>query len=300
MRIAVIGSEGYLGRALLPHLIDHTVLRYDAGLHGQRREGPVVWGSRKEDIISVLKGFRPDHIIWLAGFAHDPSLRVTGLAMWENNYGLPVEVLAQFQDIPTLVASSMSVYSQDLSLYALTKRALERWVLVGLNANVLRFGTLYGVGDPAAHRPHLLLNSMVLDAIRRNRITIQGDDIVRPTCSLYSAVNAIVEDLQETERGTLRNMVETCGTLRHYAGQVQSRVPEKVEIVVGPGAVNPGNGSYGTPDVTDLFNLQILIDRTRLHQNDFEDIRQIWYPRHLERIKEVFGDRAVQDAPTHG
>jgi nucleoside-diphosphate-sugar epimerase len=296
MRIAIIGSEGYLGRALLPHLIDHTVLRYDAGLHGQKREGPVVWGSRKEDLLCVLKGFRPDHIIWLAGFAHDPSLRVTGLAMWENNYGLPVEVLAQFQDTPTLLASSMSVYSRDLSIYALTKRALERWALAGLNANVLRFGTLYGVGDPAAHRPHLLLNSMVLDAIRRNQIVISGEGIKRPVCSLGCACRAIKWDMDDTCRGTLENVYVDSGTLREYAEQVQATISERVEIVVGKSsAADPGNGSYGSSrSGSGAVELDALIDQTRIHQNQFEDIRQIWYSRHLDSIQKVFGDAAVQ------
>jgi nucleoside-diphosphate-sugar epimerase len=245
MRIAIVGSEGYLGSALVEQLRGHDLLRIDAGVWREPPKGVVVERTTRK-IAQRIDRFGPDHIVWLAALAHDPAGRLSADAMHENTCRIPDEVLGSFC-VPDTVISSLSVYS-DTGSYPGAKRALEDRItseaLWRKYTNIFRFGTLFGGTNPETFRTHLLLNKMTMDAVVHKKIAVSNPSLRRPVLHLEWAVDRILTDIfNPGPRGEIINALDHCDTIGGYASLVARAL--KLQIPHSARAQDPDERDYG-------------------------------------------------------
>lgn len=245
MKILVVGSEGYIGRALSCRLArrdDVHLYRVDPCVYGQHRHHTCKRLFKAKDITQYIDEVEPDHIVWLGAYAHDPQNRINVTTAIRNNARRPSVALSGTGCSYTAV-SSLSVFAA--GAYPESKRCLEQLLVssgdFGQRGNILRFGTIFGApghGDGESFRPHLLLNRMSLDAVRRSTITVVDPNKKRPVLSLLGAVSALEASIfLEGPRGMITNVYDTCGTLRQFAEYVKERVEIKRALAGGGPAV---------------------------------------------------------------
>ncbi len=227
MKVMVIGSEGYIGRPTCAALAEagHEVLRIDTKL-----------GSRRSDLLRDGVA-AVEAVVDLAGMAH-----FTGQS-WDSilqaNASEPALLYQKHlrpAGVRLVMPSSLSVFAD--GPYPESKRLLERLLHAdGFDPNItlFRFGTVYGGFEPVSFRRHLLLNSMVCDAVEHGRIHVRGAAFRRPVLSLTRAVRCLVDAATQEEpglyNGTVINEFDTCGTLLDFARLVQHHVTPTPAII---------------------------------------------------------------------
>lgn len=271
MKIAVVGSEGYIGRALCSRLEkngQHNVLRLDALVYGQRQPSGMRYVNGPKTATKILLDFRPEVVVWLAAYAHDPKGFITKEEMFRNNAYFPLSV---FHGVDLCHSSCRWIFTSSLSTmstfgaYPYSKRALES-MLVELphnrsfwtNVDLVRFGTIYGVdneySDVESFRSHLLLNSMVASTIFEDKIRISQPDTFRPVFGLDQALEVLVDRIREDQpRGSITNHFDTCASLHQFAIWVQGVAKEydfNPELNYGFVRVDPRDYGWGRPDDT--------------------------------------------------
>ena len=225
MRVAVVGSEGYLGTALVPALKGHELLRIDAGLWAPPPSG-VVHCHRALEVLGRLRSFKPDVVAWLGALAHDPENKLSANLVRECNAWLPASICQwALRDGRRFVGvSSYSVFSgPGCGAYPDSKRELED--LIGdlclyRGASLVRFGTLFGTTDDStvrSFRPHLLLNSLMLDGLAEGKVYVDDSARRRPVTPLQWAVSSLVGMIEESVGGTVQNAHLCSGALKDFA-----------------------------------------------------------------------------------
>ncbi len=225
MKIAIIGSEGYVGRVLQQQLDGHDLYRIDALVWGQKRKEGVHLERTSRGIFARLDQFKPDHVVVLAALAHDPGKLLSRRAVIDNTFNVPLSCVEWgiMNHVSTTAISSLSVHAS--GHYPESKRMLERSVMRNVpwqDVNILRFGTLYGPGaDGESWRGHLLLNKMVYDARDKGVVNVAVPNLRRPVLHVSAAAAAIVESIfSEGPRGVFSNHVGVCETIAGFAQQV--------------------------------------------------------------------------------
>lgn len=239
MRVAVVGSEGYLGTALVPPLLrgGHEVLRIDACLWGQPPGGRVVMCHSGVEILRHLRAFKPDTVVWLAALAHDVHGRLDPQLVLDNNAILPGSVgqWALRAGVRFVAVSSFSVFAgPGCGAYPDSKRELED--LIGdlclyRGASLVRLATLFGVTDDSqvsSFRPHLLLNSFLIDALGEGKVFVDDSACRRPVCPLQWAVSSLAGMVEEPVGGQVQNVHLCSGSLKDYAQFVADITGSKV------------------------------------------------------------------------
>lgn len=303
MHVAVVGAEGYVGRALCRHLQgyygDSLVLtRIDSLLYDQEAHYSTVRVSSAEDIIDVLKSAHPDVVVWLAAYAHDPQCRVPREIMVHNNANIPgsVGLWCAAHNIVFIAASSLSVWAYE-GAYPDSKRHMEWKLQQSLNfcryVDIIRFGTLfgsYGDGDVDVFRSHLLLNSMVFDALSKDRIEISFPSVRRPVLPLGEAVRSILELIKYNgPRGRIENLAMTSGTLMQFAETVRSVIAvggPKPDVTVTGDWRDKRDYGWGTYDPRPLERLlPSLIGYTRKNLEDIAKHRAAFPENYYAKLK---------------
>lgn len=225
MKIAIVGSEGYVGRVLQKQLTGHDLCRIDALVWGQHPLKEVYLERTPRGISERLDLFKPEHVVVLAALAHDPRKLLTRRAIFDNTFNVPLSVIewCVMKHIPVTAISSMSVHAS--GHYPESKRMLERSVMANVpwqEVNILRFGTLYGPGaDGESWRGHLLLNKMVFDARSEGVINVAVPNLRRPVLHVSEAASWIVNSIfDEGPRGVFSNHFGVCETIAGFAYQV--------------------------------------------------------------------------------
>lgn len=238
MRIAVIGSAGYLGTALVTPLqrANHTLLLVDAGLWGDPPAGTVVCHSGL-DILRHLRAFKPESVVWLGALAHDPQGKFDSHLVMENNADLPAAVAqwALRAGVRFIAISSYSVFAgPNCGAYPASKRDLEDQLCdlsLWRGASFVRFGTLFGVTEDttvSSFRPHLLLNSFMLDALAEGKVYVDDTPRRRPVTPLQWAVSTLIQIVEDPVGGTAENIHLCSGTLKEYAQLIADDTGAKV------------------------------------------------------------------------
>lgn len=249
--IVLVGAEGYLGQHVRAELKEagHKVFSMDALLwEGQvAEEGTWVGDAGSVEGISVVRDVKPACIVWLGAVAHDPRGNTPAAFVSRHTYAAPSQALCELSEIPAVFVSSMSVFDSQIakSHYGVAKLAVEHDLQdyrSVANTAVLRFGTLFGEGYTAeSFREHLLLNSMVLSAIREHKIYVRNPNARRPVKDVQEAAHDVLWaakgllDESTFEGGTVKNHYSGMRTIRDFGYGVAFELGE-CEVVCEEGA----------------------------------------------------------------
>jgi len=261
--VALIGAEGYLGQHTRAELKNagYNVFSMDALLwEGQvAEEGTWVGDAASEEGLAVLKDVAPDCIVYLGAVAHDPGGKTPReFAKYHTAYA-PMTIRDRFRSTPFVFASSMSVFDSNWKRdsYGGDKDLAEGWIHEK-NSAILRFGTLWGPGHTVgSFREHLLLNSMVLSAIRERKVYVRNPKARRPLYEVESAADRVVNAVRGFFGntgffgGTIENHYEEMRTIKSYGDGV-ARAYHGVEVICEEG-VDKRDYTFGTD--TDWYPL---------------------------------------------
>lgn len=217
-KVVVIGGAGYIGSALIPHLLDrgYQLTIFDDFAFG--RDSVEEWKEndrvsfiagdfrRVDQLVQVVQGAYA--VVHLGGVVGDPACALDPDLTLEVNLtsSRMVAEIARAQGVKRFVfASSCSVYGASsevldeksflnpVSLYAKTKIAMEN-VLRELTTDnfrptVLRFGTVFGLSG--RQRFDLVVNLLTAKAVKEGVITVFGPSQWRPFVHVSDAAKAV-------------------------------------------------------------------------------------------------------------
>jgi nucleoside-diphosphate-sugar epimerase len=295
MRIMIIGSDGYLGTALVGALWgQHDLNLVDSCLWGQTPSKGVYVPRGPQQLMWHIEHHRPEVLVFLAALAHDPQARLAPAHVHYANAVLPamgakwaLENGRRFVGI-----SSYSIFTRgpDPGAYPVSKRKMEEWLTdsdLWRGINLVRFGTLFGAtghSRPETFRPHLLLNSMMLDAVTSGKISIPETELQRPVTSLKDAVEAVRRAIEAPVPGSIENVHLCSGTLREFAEVVAMDMPG-ITIQTIPASKETDKRSYHfAPTIKDAlerlrWDLRDLREFTALNGAELMARRQsCWEP----------------------
>lgn len=233
--VALVGAEGYLGGVTRAQLrrAGYNVVSVDSLLwKGQEaEEGTWVGDASSPEGIAFLEGVAPDCIVYLGAVAHDPAGAVPRAFAAQHTREAPLVVRSHFLRTPFVFVSSMSVFDVNLKRdsYGRDKQGAERVLrdTEEKSVAILRFGTLWGPAQTVgSFREHLLLNSMVLGAVRSGIVSVRNPKTKRPTYRVSDAAADILRAVSGFlgegvfAGGTISNCYSRMGTIEQYAAWV--------------------------------------------------------------------------------
>lgn len=240
MNVLVVGGAGYVGGAITDILSKtrHKFRVYDALLYEESYRKPIdfVYGDIRDHqrLLPHLKW--ADAVVWLAALVGDGACALNpeiSELINEKSLGW----LAKNFDKRIIFTSTCSVYgAQDgeldenapiapLSVYGETKARAEKY-LKDKNALIVRFGTLFGVGDLYSRiRLDLIVNTLTVRAHQHGKITIFGGDQFRPLLHVRDAAQTIVDNLGTKVRGVF-NLNKQNVRIIDLAYQVRNHFPD--------------------------------------------------------------------------
>lgn len=224
-RILVIGGAGYIGSVLVRQLLakgyavkvlDKLVFGQDSlgGLQGDPQftllEGDT---GHLGSVIAAVK--EVDAVVHLAEIVGDPAGALDPEKTQQMNYlstVLVANVCKHFQVNRLIYASSCSVYGAGednvllteksllgpVSLYARMKLESER-ALLGMadglfSPTILRLATVFGLSPRM--RFDLVVNTLIMKAVRENKITLFGGEQWRPNVHVSDVARAVIAVLE--------------------------------------------------------------------------------------------------------
>jgi nucleoside-diphosphate-sugar epimerase len=250
-RILVAGGSGYVGSVLVPKLLarGYEVDVVDLLWFGNHlpAEARVIERDVLDLHESDLRGY--DHVVFLAGLSNDPMAEYSPAQNFVSNAAAPAYVayLAKRAGVGRFVySSSCSVYGyvddelcdEDGALvaqypYGVSKLQGEAGVLQlrdrTFSVIALRKGTVCGYSPRM--RLDLVVNTMFMSALVRNRITVNNPAIWRPILAVQDAADAYIRALEcdESISGVF-NVASGNFTLGEIADYVHDSVLERLAI----------------------------------------------------------------------
>jgi nucleoside-diphosphate-sugar epimerase len=221
--VLLVGGCGYLGGAITDYYLKNykdkiNLYVYDIILYEEsyRKEVNFIYGDiRNTDcLLKIINDCKIDVVIWLAAIVGDDACNIDMLLTKEIN----VESLKRFSDKfngKIIYLSSCSIYGiqkndglltendelNPVSLYGYTKLECEN-ILKENNSIIFRMGTLFGISDTYSRiRFDLIINKLVLNAIRDNKLIIFGGNQYRPFLHVRDAAKIIFESIFINEQG---------------------------------------------------------------------------------------------------
>lgn len=250
MRILIAGGAGYVGSALIPHLLDRGYKIDVVDLFWFGNHLPSDTGFLEKDIfdlqVSDLSGY--DQVIFLAGLSNDPMADYSPAKNFIFNASAPAYLayIAKKAKVRRYIyASSCSVYGytenelfdEDSPVnssypYGISKLQGERAVLQMVDSEfsviALRKGTVSGYSPRM--RYDLLVNTMFKCAMKEGVIHVNDPAIWRPFLSIEDAAMAYTRAVEANE--------SLCGIYNiasgnHTIGEVADLVKIAVEEEFG-------------------------------------------------------------------
>ena len=235
-KILVIGSSGYIGSRLSQVLSTNGFEVF--GLDQKKSQSESVPASLADYgklVKSDIKDFK--HLVLLAAHSsvteskNDPSGTIVNNILSLQNL---IEIMSQEQIL--YFASSASVYdgvkyieaqetgvlSSPRNIYDLSKRTGEDLILMNnVNSVIFRFGTVNGPSPNM--RFDLVINSMVLSAIKNKRINLSNPEVHRAILSINDLCDAVLNSIRnnfgESKREIL-NLASFNTSIGEIANQV--------------------------------------------------------------------------------
>lgn len=216
MKILLVGGAGYIGSRLVPELLVHNydVTVLDLLWFGNHlpQTVPVLSKDAFDIDEATLRGI--DQVIFLAGLSNDPMAEFSPTMNFVSNAAAPAYLayLAKRAGVRRFIfADSCSVYGYTVNQlydeespvtctypYGISKLQGEFGVLQladpDFSVICLRQGTVSGYSPRM--RFDLIVNTMYMTALTKNRITVNNPSIWRPVLAMEDAVGAYLRAVQ--------------------------------------------------------------------------------------------------------
>lgn len=294
--ILLVGGCGYLGGALTDILKNssYNVKVYDNLVYEEtyRKNIDFVYGDiRDRDKLKKHLDWS-DTVIWLAALVGDGACSINPILAEEINTE-SVKWLSENFNGKIVHLSTCSTYgmkegildenseTNPLSIYAITKLKSEQY-LKGKNAIIFRLGTLFGVGDLFSRiRLDLVVNVLVVNAVKTNSITLFGGNQYRPLLHVKDVANMIyqvLDDKYANKRG-IYNLHYKNMKIIDLADVFKKHFPDLI--------VNKTEMSF-----QDLRNYRVSSDKA-IKELDFNPTYTIDYG--IKQIKELIIDSRIKN-----
>lgn len=250
MKLLVAGGAGYLGSSLVPQLLErgYEVDVVDFFWFGNNL--PPAAGVVHKDLFDLtvrdLHGY--EQVIFLAGLSNDPMAEFSPGKNFIYNAAAPAYLayVARKSKIRRYIyASSCSVYGYAENRlydeespaiahypYGISKLQGEQAVLQLADSDfsviALRMGTISGYSPRM--RLDLIVNTMFMNALRHQLITVNNPAIWRPVLSIEDATNAYVRAI---EGGPNVGGIYNIASANYTVGEIADLVKLEIEAQVG-------------------------------------------------------------------
>jgi len=272
MRILIAGGAGYVGSALIPHLLDRGYKIDVVDLFWFDNHLPDSVGIVHRDIfdlqVSDLAGY--DQVIFLAGLSNDPMADFSPAQNFVSNASAPAYLayIAQKAKVKRYIyASSCSVYGytenrlfdEDSPVnssypYGISKlqgeRAVMQMVDSGFSVIALRKGTVSGYSPRM--RFDLLVNTMFKCAMKDGVIRVNDPAIWRPFLSIEDAIMAYTRAIEANDSVS---GIYNIASGNHTIGEVADLVKLTVEEEFGKRI------ALDIKHIKDMRNYKVSIER---------------------------------------
>lgn len=189
--ILLIGSDGYIGRRLRPHLEDegHIVDGFDRGFFAEYGSSSCDYRHLPPSVIQTY-----DVVILLAGHSSVPLCEHDPQGSFSNNVVNFQNLVYKLKDDQTFIyASSGSVLSagdEPLCHYDFQKSTIDKIArLSGKRYYGLQFGTVCGYSPTP--RLELMINSMFIDAVTHGEVRVSNRNAYRAILGMSDLVRCI-------------------------------------------------------------------------------------------------------------
>jgi nucleoside-diphosphate-sugar epimerase len=247
MKVLITGGAGYLGGSVVDKLLqtEHEFIVYDNLLYEEiyQKKVPFVFGDVRD--INKLKPYLKwaDVAIWLCALVGDGACELDRPLAKEINADSLQFLKDNFKG-KIIFTSSASVYGASdellnetsklnpLSHYALTKIWAEE-ILKGTNSLIFRLGTLFGTSDEFARiRSDLILNTLIMFAHAKNKISVFGGKQYRPLINVKDVAKIICQSLNSNKTGIYNihyqnnTVLELANLLKKYYHNLKIEITE--------------------------------------------------------------------------
>ncbi|MFB3815012.1 MAG: NAD-dependent epimerase/dehydratase family protein [Terriglobales bacterium] len=272
MKVLVAGGAGYIGSALIPHLLERGYKVDVVDLFWFGNHLPAAAGVVPNDIFHLtkrdLEGY--DQVVFLAGLSNDPMAEYSPGKNFVYNAAAPAYLayMAKQAKVRRYVyASSCSVYgytenelyNEDRPLtssypYGISKLQGERAVMQMVDENFsvisLRKGTVSGYSPRM--RYDLIINTMFKCAMRDGVINVNNPAIWRPFLSIDDAVMAYTRAIEAHEN---ISGIFNVASGNHTVGEIADLVKLAVEQEMGKKVI------LNIHHLPDVRNYKVSIER---------------------------------------
>lgn len=270
-KVLIVGGAGYIGGALADMLCEegYAIAVYDNLTYEDRylKDTRFIYGDVRDTNMLRRVSNDFDVVTWLAAIVGDGACAINPSVTKAVNVRALQQFAAHFRG-DVIFASTCSVYGVNndvldesspvslFSLYAKTKVEGERILLASPRARrhaILRFGTLFGVGDPHSRlRLDLVVNSWVMKAAVGEPLRVFGGGQWRPLLHVKDAARAIAFAISKDIRG-LYNVSYENFLMKDVAAKIQETLPCEVRA------------EYLNVKFADVRNYRVSSEKFRKH-----------------------------------
>ena len=248
-KILVLGSEGFLGSVLVPHLIKekYIVVGVDKCFFGKNNVSNKNFKLYKKDYNHLPKKFFDnfEFIVDLVNISNDPASELNPKFTNHTNYLNKLKLYEKIQNnknvLRYIYMSSCSVYGNNknliserskpkpISLYSKLCLKYEKYLKKRnkISFTIMRLGTLYGWSERM--RYDIAINKIMRDMIFLKKIEILGGTQLRFFCHNKFACDVISQIIRENDKKT-KNKVFNIGNFNTNIIQLTNKILKLTKI----------------------------------------------------------------------
>ena len=248
-KILILGSEGFLGSVLVPHLINDgkIVVGVDKCFFGKNNIPNKNFTLYKKDYNHLPKKFFEDFefIVDLVNISNDPASELNKVFTNTTNYLNKLKLYKKIENnkkiLRYIYMSSCSVYGNNknliserskpkpISLYSKLCLKYEEYLKKRnkIPFTIMRLGTLYGWSERM--RYDIAINKIIRDMIFSKKIEILGGTQLRFFCHNQFACDVINQIITENKKQTL-NKVFNIGNFNTNIIQLTKKILKLTKI----------------------------------------------------------------------